>query len=82
MSTSTFGSSVNRRTALKGLAGLGIAAAGLGLGLSLDRTPALAEDKGEEAKTQTVTDMEGTEVTMPYDLQNVAITSWKGSIGS
>ena len=82
MYTSTFGTSVNRRTAIKGLAGLGIAAAGLGLGLSLDRTPALAEDKGEEAKTQTVTDMEGTEVTMPYDLQNVAITSWKGSIGS
>lgn len=32
-------------------------------------------------ETQTIIDMEGTEVVLPYDLKNVAITSWKGAIG-
>ena len=83
MTTSTFDTTMNRRTALKGLAGLGIAAAGLGLGLSLDRTPALAEDeKGEtEAKTtRTVTDLVGNEVEIPETVESVIITSWKGAM--
>ena len=79
MSTSTFGTSVNRRTALKGLAGLGIAAAGLGLGLSLDRTPALAEDK--KGDTHTVLDLEGTEIEVPVpeELERIVVTSFKGA---
>ena len=79
MSTSTFGASVNRRTALKGLAGLGIAAAGLGLGLSLDRTPALAEDK--KGNTHTVLDLEGTEIEVPVpeELERIVVTSFKGA---
>ena len=79
MYTSTFGASVNRRTALKGLAGLGIAAAGLGLGLSLDRTPALAEDK--KGNTHTVLDLEGTEIEVPVpeELERIVVTSFKGA---
>lgn len=69
---------MNRRTALKGIAGLGLAAAGLGLGSSLGGAPvALAAD--EKVSTRTVTDSVGNEVEIPTEVDSVVITSWKGA---
>lgn len=69
---------MNRRTALKGIAGLGLAAAGLGLGSSLGGAP-VALAAGEKVSTRTVTDSVGNEVEIPTEVDSVVITSWKGA---
>ena len=71
---------MNRRTALKGLAGLGIAAAGMGLLAGSNEGTSVALAETEAKATRTVTDLVGNEVEIPETVESVIITSWKGAM--